>query len=122
MSTFVGMDVEEARALGALLSRTSKLFGRSALMIDSALLRSPWVGSDAAHFREDWSGRLRGQLGQAGASLEAASAQIRQHADEQERASGLGSGPVTAPPGYLPGLPGPAPPLQAMIERTWARY
>lgn len=94
-----GMDVGSGRELAASMSRHADGFGRARGEIEAALQRSAWAGRDAERWRGAWRADLSPRLSEADRWLRERSAELRRHADEQEKASAGGG---SFPPGRLP--------------------
>lgn len=118
MTTFLGMDVSNARQLARSLLAAATQFEATARDLDALVSRSPWRGSDADTFRHAWSGRHRAGLFDSATRVREAGDRLSLQADEQERASdgsggscgaGLGAGIGVTPGASLLMVPiGPA--------------
>ena len=94
-----GMDVGSGRELAASMSRHADGFARARGEIEAALQRGGWAGRDAERWRGAWRADLSPRLTEADRWLRERSAELRRHADEQEKASDGGG---SFPPGRLP--------------------
>lgn len=94
----IGADVDELRVLSKTFSDKADLLETDVLSsITQSLSSSGWQGPDADQFRYGWGSALAPQLRTAIASLRDQSQQLVRNADEQERASSVGSGSAGAP-------------------------
>lgn len=84
--TMIGMDVADVRQLSAAMGRGSGVLRRAEQQLGSALVRTRWLGSDAAAFRQQWV-RHSAALSATADTLEHVGEQLRAEADDQERAS-----------------------------------
>ena len=87
MSQFLGMDVQEVRNLSNQLTSSANEIQNIIAKITSQLSSTQWVGSDAARFRDDWTGTHTSQLTTVKNALEVAANQANQNAMQQEQAS-----------------------------------
>ncbi len=92
MAGFYGADIEQLRQLARQFATGSRQLHDSSALLTGSLGASAWAGLDSERFRQDWSGRHRGDLLRVSAALEAASQALLRQAVEQEQASVEGGG------------------------------
>lgn len=108
MTGFFGADTEQLRAQAEACQRSSgtlhDLIGTTSALIASV----PWTGPDADAFRERWAAEVRARLTERADALQSRSEELREHAEEQDVASGGDGGGTTLPPFGTP-MPFPFP-------------
>lgn len=92
MSGFQGADTQALQDMGSLLedraSCVEDMTARLGTLIDAV----PWVGPDAMTLRADWSFRIRPHLVDCQMRLHEEGRSLRDHAEEQDRASAPADG------------------------------
>lgn len=101
MSSMVGADLEQVRALAASFDRAAAQLNQTSTTVRKGIQISAWAGPFAIRFRHTWDSEHSVKLRQAASALSEQARQLRQEADQQESASSAatatrpGTGPVT---------------------------
>jgi len=111
-----GADINELRTLSKSLAKSGSGLKSVEAGVTSLVQSAAWNGTDGDRFRSDWSSTLRPMLSRAAESLQSQSRSLQKHADEQEQASGGGSGSPSLPSGPG-GSTGPG--ASSTEDRTW---
>ncbi|HJV97950.1 MAG TPA: hypothetical protein VJ617_02470 [Arthrobacter sp.] len=90
--TIYGADVSQLRDLAKAVDKAASLLSSRATSLQGQIQAAPWKGADGDHFRQDWTSSHRPGLERVVSSLRENSKILLKHADEQEQASGGGSG------------------------------
>lgn len=84
----VGGDVAQLRDLAGVMRRNADILERDIVSVIVASLRvSPWVGTDAEHFRQIWTFQSARQIWNAARRLREAADVLDRNADEQDETS-----------------------------------
>lgn len=86
-----GMNIDEVRRLAADLRRIADDLDQYSKMLNRAVSCAVWSGEDARRYKGEWWPRHRGELRKVSAALRGFGDSASNNADEQERASGLGT-------------------------------
>lgn len=98
MSTFVGADVEELRALAAELEAgAGELRDLSSELSGAIAAAESWQGPDARRCKDEWGTLAQSSMADVADALETAGRIVQRNADEQE---GVSSAESVAPQGY----------------------
>ena len=87
MSTMIGADVAELRALAADFDTKASALRTTETQLNWRIHSSPWHGPDVSRFQHDWNTRHRRAITTAAASMTDAARELRANADQQELAS-----------------------------------
>lgn len=91
MAGIYGADIVQLRALSKHLGASSaRLAGTKSSLSGDVRGSTAWKGADADRFRRDWEGTYSALLAKVIESLAAAGKAVAVHAEEQEKASGVG--------------------------------
>lgn len=106
--TISGADIGRLTELGQSMDGAAESIRALRGRLDASAGSLAWSGPDRERFSQDWLGRFSPALAAIGQALETAAAGARGNAEQQERASGAGSG--QAPGGAAPVAGGAAAP------------
>lgn len=87
MSGFQGADTQALQRMGSLLEDRSSSLEDMTAHLGALINAVPWVGPDAMALRADWSFRIRPRLMDCQMRLHEEGRSLRDHAEEQDRAS-----------------------------------
>lgn len=90
MSTMIGSDVDELRALAAELDTRAATLRSVEVQLTWRIHGAPWQGGDVERFRHDWNDRHRRAITISAAGIDEAARVLRANADQQELASAAG--------------------------------
>lgn len=90
MSTMIGSDVDELRALAAELDTRAATLRSVEVQLTWRIHGAPWQGGDVERFRHDWHDRHRRAITISAAGIDEAARVLRANADQQELASAAG--------------------------------
>ncbi len=94
----VGADVEQLHALARQFrEKADQLESNVARSLSQNVASSPWKGTDAETFRQNWQTDLSPKIQQVVASLRDAADSVDRNADEQDRTSSVTSGTSGTP-------------------------
>ena len=86
----VGADVEQLHALARQFrEKADQLESNVARSLSQNVASSPWKGTDAETFRQNWQTDLSPKIQQVVASLRDAADSVDRNADEQDRTSSV---------------------------------
>ncbi|MDO5662292.1 MAG: hypothetical protein Q4G40_06325 [Brachybacterium sp.] len=116
MDTFWGADTEALRGRATDLEAAGRSVTARVAACTIRVRSAPWAGADAARFSEDWA-LTAGDLSRAAERLSELARELRQHADEQDRASAIEPGTESTVPAADPAAgSGGRPPLPSARE------
>lgn len=103
MTTILGADTEQLRALSAAMTTAAGRLEQSVTTVGSrAADASVWRGSDAERFRSEWSSSIVPALRSVAAGLREASVLLTREATEQDSASSPTGAVTTGSPAHHP--------------------
>jgi uncharacterized protein YukE len=96
---FSGADPDQLDQLGGVMGGAADRLDAIRQQISARLAMSPWEGTDAAEFRDEWDQHLQGVLNMAASTARDGANTVCRNADQQRQASGISAGGASGPGG-----------------------
>lgn len=108
MTSWIGADTAELRALGDTFTEQAGLLDLARTVLDNKMTQLSWHGTDLETFHTEWTSSHKISLAAAATLLRDEQAKLSRNADDQDRASNdNGDGTVAGAPGGPAGPTGP---------------
>jgi uncharacterized protein YukE len=114
-----GADAPALRTLAGQMSQSAAMLERTRQDIRSRVYSINWQGQDGAVFRRAWDAQHGPLLTKVAEGLRATADRLLREADQQDVASGAGTGAIGVPPGGVapgPSRPAPGNPFDPYIK------